>query len=470
MNVYLVSLSRNGNQIQLSLAFAVLTNALRQHNIEPHLIDLIPIDVADRKQFFASQIPRERAIFAFSVTIGNGHINITEEYAQLVLSVNPQHIILYGGPLASSSPDILLHNCLCKYILTGEGEYTLPALVTALRQGVEYPDPREIRGLHYKRDGVIHRSSPLQIKHLGVMSRPDYSCFDMDFYIGYLLETGQSWEIMASRGCVGNCAFCYKMVGHGIHLRSPAAVLDEMEWIMTHYNLPRFYFVDDNLFGTSPWFYDFLAQKAERGLKCTFVVQARMADINEKILQAGYDNGLICISSGIESVSQHTLDLVRKHTTLQEIEEKIALVHSTPVALSVNFIIGFPWETEADYLELTHFIQRNDLTHRANMHFLTPLPKTTIYAEAKRNGLIRDEWEYIKNVPDLYWQLYVNLTQMPDEVLQHWFDKLLELCHRKIAFPVSERYLSKLAGHYYKRVPENKRVTWVSTGVTGNMP
>ena len=462
MDVYLVSLSRNGNQIQISLAFAVLTNALRKHNIEPKLIDLIPVELNERKSFFKNRIPQERAIFAFSITIGNDHINVTEEYARMVLDVNPDHIILYGGPLPSSSFDILLKNCLCEYILRGEGEFTLPLFVKALSEGNSYPDPKEIRGLCYKKDGLIHGSSPMRIKHLGELSNPDYTLFDMNFYIGYLLETGQSWEIMASRGCLANCSFCYKMIGHGVHLRSPDAVLDEMEWIINNYKLRKFYFVDDNLLGTSEWFYEFLKRKKERGIDCKFVVQARMGDINEEIVQAGYDNGLVCISSGIESVSQKTLDLVRKKTTLSEIEEKIKLVHGTKVTLSVNFIIGFSWETEDDYRELISFIKENDLAKSANMHFLTPLPRTTIYKEAKEKGVIKDEWEYIKNVPDLYWQLYVNMTKMPDEVLQHWFDELLELCHRNVAFPVSEKYLSKLAEHYYKRVPERKRLKIVN--------
>lgn len=456
MELYLVNVSRNGNQIQIPLGLPVLVNAIRMNQIEPKIIDTIPVDVKERKTFFKTQIPKEPAVFGFGITIGNDHVNVTEKYARMVKEANPEHIVVYGGALATSSPDILLENCVCDYAVAGEGEESFPALLKSIFDGQRCPEG--IAGVYYKTENGIYGTHHKKLLHLGPLSDPDYSLFDMDFYIGYLKETGQSWELMATRGCVAHCSFCFKMLGHGISARSVDSVLDEMEFIIHNYDLNRFYFVDDNLMGTDDWFREFIKKKQQRGLEFSFVVQARFDAINEDICHLGKENGMVCISAGIESVSQEALDRLNKKVSIEDIKRKIRMVDGLGIPLSVNFIIGFEWETEDYYEELIEFIHEYNLTQRVNMHYLTPLPKTRIYLDAKKMGLITDDWEYIKELGDLYWEMMVNMTSLPDDVYQGWFEKILDLAHRDLVFPRSEKYLSKLSKKYYKRVPEEKRL------------
>ena len=461
METYLVNVSRETNQIQITLGLCVLANSLKMHKIEPKIIDLIPVDVKDRVNHFKKKISKNRAIYGFGITIGNDHINVTENYARMVKEANPDNIVVYGGALATSSSKLLLENCLCDYVIAGEAEFSFPALIKSIENGDNYSE--DIDGLYYMKEGTVYGKMHRKLMDLGPFSNPDYSLFDMDFYIGYLKETSQSWEIMASRGCVANCSFCYKMVGHGISLRTPDAVLDEMEEIISKHDLRKFYFVDDNLLGIVEWFQEFIRRKRERNMEFTFVAQARMDAITKEICQLGKDNGLVYISVGIESTSQKTLNKIRKKITLDEVREKIKMVDDMNIPLSTNLIVGFEWETEDDYRETLGFIAENKLEQRINMHYLTPLPKTTIYKDAKKKGLIRDEFEYIKNMGDLYWELYLNMTDLSDSVLQYWFDQMIKIGHRDIAFPTSEKYLSKLSDKYFKRVPEEKRLNLKNT-------
>lgn len=457
METVLVICSRKSNQIQINIGYAVIMNSLKLHGIKRRLIDLIPIDPEKRMDHLRKNLSPNRAIYAFGITIGNGQIIEVEKCAKIIKEANPDNIIIYGGPLASSSPKILLENCLCDYALAGEAENTFPELLRRLLGGEKYPSTDDIPGLYYKQDGIIKGKTHKKIGVLTKTSNPDYSEFDMDFYLGYLKETNQSWEIMASRGCVANCTFCYKMVGSGLSVRSVDDVLDEMEMIIKDYSLSKFYFVDDSLLVLKKWYRDFLKRKRERELEFNFVIQARIDAIDEELVREGKKNGLTCICTGVESISQLALDKMRKRITIEKVHEKIALVRRYGLELSVNFMIGFDWETEADWQNMHDFI-RDNLAGQVKLNILTPLPNTFIYEQAKERGLVGNEYEYILKMGDLYFELVVNMTNLPDEKLRYWYDKIQALASRKIAFPASERYLTKLAEHYYRRFPLEKRL------------
>jgi len=247
------------------------------------------------------------------------------------------------------------------------------------------------------------------------------------------------------------------MVGSGISARQVDDVLDEMEMIVRNHGLSKFYFVDDNLLAMEDWCRDFLKRKLERGLDFSFVVQTRIDAINEELVREGAENGLVCVSTGVEVMNQHALDKMRKKITVEQIYEKIALLKRYGVAPSLNFIIGFEWETEADWQKMYDLIKDN-FAGQVKLNILTPLPNTFIYRQAKARGLIGDKYEYILNMGDLYFELIVNMTNEPDERLWYWYNKINSVATRKVVFPASERYLNKLAEHYYQRFPPGKRL------------
>lgn len=440
--VYLVNVSRDTNQIQFPIGLSVLANSLKLHNIESKVIDLIPIDSGNRENFFKHMSPKCPAIFGFSIIAGNNHLNEVENYARIVLDANTNNIVVYGGPLPSAVPELLLKNCLCRYIIVGEGELSFPALARSLFKGEFYPE--DIPGLYYEKEGVVVGTKNKRIRQLDHLSNPDYSLFDMDFYINYLKETGQSFELMASRGCMGNCSFCYKVCGHGLSIRSADSVLDEISEIIEKFGMRRFYFVDENFLESKEFFYEFIKRKRERGLEFTFIGQGRIDAIDEDKCRVGSENGLICISTGIESASQKTLDKINKRITVEDVENKIKIMRDFNIRISVNFIIGFPWETEDDYKALIAFIEKNKLEKQSKLSYLTPLPSTRLYQETIEKGFIKDEFGYIKNLGDLYWERMINLTSLPDDVLGYYYQKISHIGQKDVVYPKSKMYLEQI--------------------------
>jgi len=440
--VYLVNVSRLTNQIQLPLAFAVLTNTLKMHNIDTVLIDMIPVEKEKREDFFRVQLPKEPAIYGFSIIAGNSHIDETEKYAKMVMTANSNNVIVYGGPLPSAVPELLLKNCLCRYIISGEAEFSFPMLIKSLFEGNYYPEG--ISGLFYKKDGTVIGVKNKRVRQLDRYSAPDYSLFDMDYYIRYLEETGQSFEIMASRGCRGNCSFCFKVCGPGLSTRSVDSVLDEIEALIGNYGINRFYFVDENFFEVKKYFHEFIKRKNERNLEFTFIVQSRIDTIERELCIMGRENGLTFIGTGVESASQETLDRINKRITVEQIEGKIRLMRELGIRVSVNLMMGFPWEKAEDYEELLAFIKRNQLEKCSKVSYLTPLPATKLYQEAKEKGYIKDDFEYIRQLGDLYWERMVNLTSMPDEVLDYYYKKVSNVGQKDVVYPDSPDYMRQI--------------------------
>ena len=488
----IVYCARETNQIQVPIGSAVILNALRVKGLDGRFIDLTPIDPDKRLAHFEASLSPDPAIYAFGITIGNDQINLVEECAYIIKRAHPENIVIYGGPLASASPKILTAHSRADYVLAGEAEITFPELVKQLLSGERYPDTEKIRGLYYQyREEVVSGNggscgtspksgaSPImQIglkqpatiqpeirgvvhKKLGTLenaSKPDYSQFDMDFYIGYLKETDQAWEIMGSRGCVAACSFCYKMVGNGLSVRSEEDVLDEMEWVINVHGINKFYFVDDSLLVMRDWYRNLLKRMRERRIKCRFIVQARIDAMDEELVAEGKDHGLICISTGVESMSELQLKEMRKQVTPAQILEKIDLVVTRyGLAFNANMIIGFEKEDETYWQDMFNFVA-DVLPGKVKLNILTPLPSTTIYQQAKRRNLIGDEWHYIQGMGDLYFELMVNMTAQPDAKLLDWYEKIRAIGSRDIAFPISERYLKMLKAHHFERFPELKRL------------
>jgi radical SAM superfamily enzyme YgiQ (UPF0313 family) len=441
-NVYLINVSRKTNQIQFPIGLSVIANSLKLHNIEPKVVDLIPVAEENREEFFKSKLHKGPDIFGFSIVAGNNHLDEVEKYAKIVLDSNQNNIIIYGGPLPSAIPEMLLNKCSCDYIITGEGEFSFPKLIKSIRKGERYP--KDIQGLFFKKEGKIFGERRKRIIELGRHSKMNYDLFDMDFYINYLKKTGQSFEMMATRGCRGNCSFCYKFCGNGLSMTNVDLLLDEIEEIISRFDMRRIYFVDENFLDSKKYFLEFVRKKRERGMDFTFIGQARLDSVDEEICRIGKENGLICISSGIESYSQETLNKINKGMKIKDVEEKIKQIRKYDILLLVSFIVGFEWDTEKDYEELKKFIKKNKLEKKSKIHYLTPLPKTRIYKRAVEKGLIKDEYEYIRNLGDLYWERMINMTSLPDEVLDYYYQKLYKMCSKDVVYPESEEYLRQI--------------------------
>lgn len=429
------------NKVQFPMSFAVLINALKRQGIESTLFDLALFPIDERERRFREMLPDEAAIYGFSIIAGNRHMENTDHLANIIKEKNPDNIVIYGGPLPSAIPELMLRRCACDYVVHGQGEIVLAELITALRSGETRPD---IPGVFFLQNDMMVGEKQKDLKRLERLTDSDFSQFDMEHYIDYLKETDQAWEVMASRGCWADCTFCYKFMGNGLAFRSADSILDEIEFFIKEHGFKKIYFVDENFFQVKKYFREFIKRKQQRRLDFEFIALSRIDAIDDELIKFGIDNGLVHMTTGVESPSEQALKKMNKRLSMATIENGLEILRKNNVSVLVALIVGFEWDTVEDFENMIDFIRRNQLEKRVKLSYLTPLPATALFTEAVEKGYIVDEYEYIRNLGDLYWERHINMTSLPDETLDYYFKKITDIGQKDVVYPKQEKYLSQI--------------------------
>ena len=277
-------------------------------------------------------------------------------------------ILIAGGPHPSGAPEDTLQ--YFDYVVIGEGEETLPELVHALKTGV---DVSKVRGIAYKEaNGKIvftEKRDPVDLN--------DYPCFDPKILMA---------PIEISRGCPFRCKYCQtpRLFGGKVRHRS----IDSIVKCAKHYNDLRFTSSNSLAYG-GDGIHPRL-DKVEKLLSTlhgmggkniyfgTFPSEVRPEFISNESLEliTRYcDNTRI--SLGAQSGSDRILREILRGHTVDDVVNSIELCFDHGLTPMVDFMVGFPDETEEEQdmsLELIEWICKNG--GQVHSHYLTPLPGT----------------------------------------------------------------------------------------------
>ncbi len=252
----------------------------------------------------------------------------------------PEKVIIVGGPEAFNDWfDELVHvehkfpRGLIDYVVKGEGEQEL---LTILENHHTIPDSNDVTyfgGLKSNLD-------------LNTLPFPDYSDYDLDLY-----QHADGVSIETSRGCVAKCTFCAETHFWKYRWRESNRVADEMEYQVNKYGINRFWFVDSLANGNIHEFRNLVDEILERGLDIRWNSYARCdGRMDLEMFQKIADSGCISLSFGVESGSERVLKDMKKLISVQEIEDNLRDASAVGLASHVNWVVGFPTETPADWL------------------------------------------------------------------------------------------------------------------------
>ncbi|MCM1988011.1 TIGR04013 family B12-binding domain/radical SAM domain-containing protein [Methanococcoides seepicolus] len=276
-------------------------------------------------------------------------------------------ICIAGGPHPSGSVEETLEHF--DFVVIGEGEETLPHLVNTLLEG---GDVSKVKGIGYKCNGKVVLTGKRDHVDLD-----DYPCFDPE---------GIRSPIEISRGCPWNCKYCQtpRIFGHEMRHRS----IDSIVSFAKYYNDLRF--TSSNAFayggnGIQPRF-----DKVEALLSKLSSIEGKNIFFGtfpsevrpEFVTHEGLD--LIdkycsnrTISLGAQSGSDSMLkEMLRGHTS-EDVNIAVERCFEHEIIPVVDFIFGFPNETEEDQqrtLAQIKWISKKGGKVRA--HYLSPLPST----------------------------------------------------------------------------------------------
>ncbi len=239
------------------------------------------------------------------------------------------------------------------YAVIGEGDVTFPALLEALAAG---DDPADVNGIAFRRDGeVITTPARSPFQAMDALPTPDYDeYFERAEELGLLSRSGRravSIPFESARGCWWgarhHCTFCGLNGGTmAFRAKSPARVNAELTELAVRYRDFRFTAVDNIL--DHQYLKTFMAQVAEARLDYELFYEVK-ANLSREQIKLLAEAGMKRIQPGIESLSTHVLQLMRKGITAAQNVNTMRWALYYGISVSWNLLRGFPGETEADY-------------------------------------------------------------------------------------------------------------------------
>jgi anaerobic magnesium-protoporphyrin IX monomethyl ester cyclase len=244
------------------------------------------------------------------------------------------------------------------FILAGEFEETLAELLPAFRKQRAIT---ALPGLLLRENGFMPR--PL-ISELARLPAPD----DVGANCSY-----PSLNIAASRGCFGECSFCFIRRYYGCsrrRVRDPASLESELAARLTRREIGSLYFID-------PTFIGYGQKERERaieisrlaqGLGLPFGFEARVDTIDEALMATLAKNGATSVFLGIESGCDAVLERIGKRISTDQIRRGVRIVRESGVKLNLGFIMFDPDSTlgelaeNYDFLESLGLLAEHELT------------------------------------------------------------------------------------------------------------
>lgn len=301
--------------------------------------------------------------------------------------------IIFGGPLATFSPEII-DTPFVDMICRGEGELAVLELASAIEgQG----DKTEIRNLWVKQNQHVFKNEvrPM-ISNLDEMLFPD-----RDLYSDYpFIQNEPSSRVIVTRGCPYSCSFCfepayrhlYSKVGYQIRKRSVNNIIEELRILKERYNKRRIWFIDD-LFPLEDkqWLRELL-ERYSHEIAIPFSCHTRIDLIDEEAVKM-LKNSKFCsgISFGIETGNEvYRKNVLGKEIDDEQIKRGVAILKRYKLVFSTTNMIGLPGEKIEDALS-TIKLNRKIKPHFSVCTIYQPLPKTELTEFSLKYKYIKEE-------------------------------------------------------------------------------
>lgn len=414
-------------------------------------LDITPVFIdANAHRYDNETLASVLASHEFDVVLMGGLIPVYKRivaYAKMIKRIRPSAYIVTGGSAGMSVPELLLEHSCVDAVCAGEGEHAVVDLIKALgedgRKGLS-----DIPGFYFKEGKKIHFSGnrPL-IKDLDMESdMPAYDLLPMETYLANpKVGLGRDVDIISSRGCPFECTFCYQPWGRHFRSHSISFVMEMIRRLRNEYRIDFVSFQDDEFMADRKRVSAFCerVQREAPGLKWSCTGRANL--VSHDIAKVMRDAGCVSISYGFESGSSRMLESMKKHVTVQQIEEAVRINRSQGMMVPACFIIGMPGENEESCRETVEFCIRNKLSLKS-MTFATPYPGTAIFDFILKTGRLKKEdvHDFVMGLDDAH-DFTINLTDaFTDEGLILKRQEMIKEVERRVQALPHETYMAKM--------------------------
>jgi len=292
-------------------------------------------------------------------------------------------LLVAGGIHATVEPRMTVETLGFDYAFVGEGDIGIVRLA-------EGEDPNIIPGIAGPSTAEITQGDPPE--SLDTLPFPDWSLCDYHYYdqpslarIGTRETSGL--DMTAGRGCPFRCKFCAYPALSPVRFHSAEYLIAHMQYMLKEFGTRGIYFVDSSIGNNRKLLKIFCESLIAKGIpnQMEWYGNIRADQVNENLLTLMWRAGCRFLFYGFESGSQRMLDLMHKGTKVED-NLKVARLHEKlRFPYLASFVIGYPGETEEDWLKTIAHI-RETRPPRCGMNSFTPFPGSPVYDELKQQG------------------------------------------------------------------------------------
>ncbi|CAA0101284.1 Anaerobic magnesium-protoporphyrin IX monomethyl ester cyclase [BD1-7 clade bacterium] len=302
--------------------------------------------------------------------------------------------VILGGPESANYPEEYLQ-AGADFVVIGEGEQTLQALVEALT-GEDHP--YDIDGIAYldQQNNLIQNAPRSLPKDIDQYPWPDRDAIDLKRYFhAWRTHHGKSSvSMITARGCPYKCTWCsHAVFGYSHRRRDPIDCANELEHIVNTYNPEEIWYADDVFTINHKWLFRYANELDKRQLKLPFETISR-ADrmLDDRVMDTLQAMGCYRIWIGAESGSQRLLDQMKRGVTMDQVYQATKAAQKRGIQVGMFLMWGFGDENLDDIDETV-----TQVAHvNPDIFFTTvayPIKGTEFYLENEQAMSLDKPWE-----------------------------------------------------------------------------
>lgn len=326
--------------------------------------------------------------------------------------------VVWGGLMPSCYPEFVLRESGADMVSVGEGELSWRELLDAMRENRPLDT---VRGIVFQMNGDIVRTPPCPLADLSDLPPMNWELVDVKRYFKSYYCCEKMLYSYSSKGCPGQCTFCYnEFFNKSTHRRRPLeTVLTEIRHLMQIYGMDGVYFADDLLFRNKDDMREFCAGILASGLRFSWGGYTRVIGSFElEDYQYMYDAGCRWLYFGIESGNREMQRKIKKNINFDKIEPAFDACTQVGIEANALFIVGFPDETQQEVMDTVKLAKSINTSQIMFAHF-TPIASSEVYHQLVEDGKIKVPTG-LKEIASekLLDTISVNFSKVPDVELR----------------------------------------------------
>ncbi|MFC1921049.1 B12-binding domain-containing radical SAM protein [Chloroflexota bacterium] len=312
--------------------------------------------------------------------------SIVERTVGLIKEIDKDIKVIAGSYHPSFCPEEVMQNPDIDFVIRGEGEIPLLALVKELKK--DKPKLETVAGIYYKdANGQIHNNPGI-----GLISNLDELPFPArDLVLNCDYDIYRTHSMTSARGCPYSCAFCAdkKLWGGKVRRRSVNNIIEELKQLKDTYNIGVVNFVDGTFTYDREYLQTFCQEVINNDLRIEWGCTARYDNLDENILQLMKRSGCYGLYLGLESGSNRMLKAMGKKETVEDITRVSEMVYNSGLTSITSILLGLPDEEKED-VDATLNLLETFKTDFLDVNIYTPLAGTSLYdalSEEEKNNI-----------------------------------------------------------------------------------